>query len=252
MAMLAGYGTFFLEAMLPEIPTRGRVLSVARMAVTWDADDLRGHLERLGVSYDKAVLRKIRDAGHMFSTEEFFRLLGFRDYQDIDLDESERTSLVHDLNSPVPTNLHEQFDLVFENGTIEHIFDIKTAMGNIAHMVKTGGHVCHGSPLDAFNHGFYNFSINFFHDFYRANGFVDLRFFLVRYASDWHSNQRVIAERLDYTHEEFYISPEIYQSDFDKMYVACLARKAEHLVETRVPQQAGYDPELGLDSRLNR
>lgn len=250
MAMLAGYGTFFLEAVLPHLSARESALCVARMSVTWDADDLRGHLRRLGVSYDESLLDEIRARGHYFSTREFFGLLGFRCFDDIDFDSSQGVSIIHDLNTPVSEELHGRYDLVFENGTIEHIFDIKTAIGNIAHMVKVGGHVCHGSPLDAYNHGFYNFSINFFNDFYRANGFSDLKFFLVRYSSNWHENQSVLAEPLEYTHEEFYVNPEMNQSDHDKMYISCLAKKVEHVEETRIPIQAAYDTSLDLESRL--
>ena len=252
MAMLAGYGTFLLEAILPQIASRGRVLSLARMSITWDADDLKGHLERLRYDYDRAVLDQIRSQGHYFSTEEFFRLVGFRHYDDIDIDAASGVTIVHDLNDPVPAALHQRFDLVCENGTIEHIFDTRAVMGSIAHLVKVGGYVSHGSPLDAFNHGFYNFSINFFHDFYRMNGFEEFRFYLVRYAANWHENQRVVVRPLEYTHEEFYIEPDVYDSDFNKFYLGCLARKAEHVSETRTPIQAAYDPALGLDSRLSR
>lgn len=252
MAMLAGYGVFLMETVLPRVQTRRSVLSVARMAMTWDAGALRGELERLKIDYDAAVLEKIRAQGHHFSTQEFFQLLGFESYDDIDIDASEGVSIVHDLNIPSPASLHNRYDLVSENGTIEHLFDIKTAMGNIAHMVKVGGHVCHGSPLDAFNHGFYNLSINFFNDFYRANGFTDLEFFLIRYATNWHENQNVMVERVEWTHEEFYINPEIYQQPLNKFYVSCTARKEKHVEPTVTPIQAAYDPRLGLDSRLTR
>jgi hypothetical protein len=252
MAMLAGYGTFLLEAVLPQVPSRRNMLGVARMAVTWNVDHLVEQLSRLGITYDSRVVDEIRARNHMFTTAEFFRLVGFERYDDIDLDDSEGVTIVHDMNTPVPADLHERYDFVFENGTIEHIFDLKTAMGNIAHMVRTGGWVSHGAPLDALNHGFYNFSINFFNDFYRANGFDDLQFYLVRYAANWHQNQNVLVEPLGYTHEEFYFSPEMYSSEFNKTYIACLARKVEHVVPVRTPTQASYDPAAGLDSRLTR
>lgn len=252
MAMLAGYGTFLLEAVIPRVTVRDRVLSVARMSITWDADDLEAHLRRTGVAYDSGTLARIRARGHVFTTREFFELLGFAEYEDIDLDPDEGVSIVHDLNTPVPQRLNQRFDLVFENGTIEHVFDLRTAMDNIARMVKIGGWVSHGSPLDAFNHGFYNLSMNFFNDYYRANGFTDLEFFLVRYSADWHRDQTVTVQPLEYTHEEFYVDPDVYDSPHNKMYIACVARKIEHVDPPRVPIQAAYDPALALDSRLTR
>jgi hypothetical protein len=252
MAMLAGYGRFLMEVILPEIKSRERVLSVSRMSMAWIVDDFLTQIKHLNLDYDTAIFEQIKQQNGYFTTDEFFRLLGFSEYEDIDVDSSEGVSVVHDMNTPVPIRLHERYDFICENGTIEHIFDIKTAMGNIAHMVKVGGVVSHGSPMDAFNHGFYNFSINFFNDFYRANGFSDLQFYLVRYAANWRENQSVMVEPIDYTHEEFYIDPSIYTSELNKMYISCSARKIEHVHETRVPTQAAYNPALGLSSRLTR
>lgn len=250
MAIIGGYALFLIESVLPAVLSRRNMLSISRMSIGWDIDDLTKHLDKLGLSYDKDMVNKIRAMNSRYSGKEFFRLLGFEDYEDLDFDPSEGASIIHDMNTPVPKDLHDRFDFVFENGSIEHIFDIKTAISNIAHMVKVGGVVSHGSPLDAFNHGFYNFSINFFNDFYRANGFTDLTFFIVRYASDWQINQRVHVEAIPYTHEEFYFKPEVYQSPLDKAYIACLARKIEHVAVIRTPTQAAYDHKLNLSSRL--
>jgi len=250
--MLAGYGMFLMEAVLPRVSQRERMLGIARMSVTWNPDDLITQAERLGYRADPQVAARIRQQSGYFTSREFFELLGFASYEDIDFDGADGATIKHDLNTPVPVELHERYDFLFENGTIEHIFDLKTAMGSLAQMVKVGGTVSHGSPLDAFNHGFYNFSINLFHDFYRANGFTDFEFFLVRYAANWHADQNVEVERLEYTHEEFYVNPESYTKPLNKMYIATVARKERHVPVTQVPIQAAYDPALGLDSRLVR
>ena len=228
------------------------MLGISRMSISWNIEDLIGHLDRLGHPHDKKTAEKIRAMNSRYSGKEFFELLGFERYDDLDFDSSEGATIQHDMNTPVPERLHNKYDFIFENGTIEHIFDIKTAMGNIARMARVGGGVSHGSPLDAFNHGFYNFSINFFNDFYRANGFTDLKFFIVRYASDWRKNQNTSVEAVPYTHEEFYVKPEVYKGSLDKAYIACFARKAKDVAEIVTPIQAAYDRSLGLSSRLNR
>ena len=84
-----------------------------------------------------------------FTSKEFFHLLKFRSYTDIDFDASTRCDIVHDLNIELSAEHFDRYDFVFENGTLEHIFDVKTAVGNIARCVRTGGHVCHISPLTA-------------------------------------------------------------------------------------------------------
>ena len=217
----------------------------------WDIDDLIGKLDERNYAYDHAVAEKIRAMDHRFTSNEFFTLLGFKKYEDMDIDAVDGASIMHDMNTPVPEELHNRFDFVVENGTLEHLFDIKTAISNIARMVRVGGIVSHGSPLDALNHGFYNFSINFFNDFYRANGFTDLEFYIVRYSSNWRHNQNVHVENLPYTHDEFLFNPDIYKTDMDKAYIACRATKVEHVAKIRSPIQAAYDRELQISSRLN-
>ncbi len=88
-----------------------------------------------------------------YTGEELFRLVGFEEYTDVDFDASE-VKIIHDFNQPIPEDWHCQYDYVFENGTIEHIFDVKQAIFNVAQLVSVGGYVSHASPLDAFNHGF--------------------------------------------------------------------------------------------------
>lgn len=249
MAMLAGTGLFIIQHVLPRVKN-GSVLSIARMSMGWDVDDIVKNLEERGLPYSAAAAERMRAQNSLYTSREFFELLGFESYTDIDFDPNEGCSIIHDLNEPLPDDQSCKYDLVIENGTLEHIFDIKTALGNVARAVAEGGMVCHVSPLDAFNHGFYNFSLNVFNDFYRVNGFDDFQFFGYRYSQRWQQDQTVVAEQIEYTHEEFYFDPGIYTSPYNKLGVAFIATKKKHVPETVVPVQAAYDRELNLPSRL--
>jgi hypothetical protein len=76
--------------------------------------------------------------------------------------------LVADLNFP---HSFGEFDLVIDPGTIEHCFNIATAVINAAQSVKVGGHIVHVNPVTMVNHGFYNLCPTFYYDFYLENGF---------------------------------------------------------------------------------
>lgn len=247
MAMLAGSGLFIIRHVLPRVTSRDRVLSIARMLMSWDVDDVIKELRMHSQPYDTEVEAQIRAAGSLYTSREFLTLLNFREYDDIDFDDSEGCTIIHDMNEPLSDQYFNSFDLVVENGTIEHIFDIRTAIGNIARCVKVGGIICHLSPLDAFNHGFYNFSINFFNDFYAANGFEDFEIFVCKSAKNWAKDQRLIVAKVPYTHEEFYIDP----APHNKFGIAFIARKAKHFNEVVTPIQAAYNRSLALSSRLN-
>ena len=71
--------------------------------------------------------------------------------------------MIHDLNLPVPPELHERYDLIIDGGTLEHVFHVPIAMENCMKMTKTGGHVVIITNINNLvGHGFYHFSPDFF------------------------------------------------------------------------------------------
>ncbi len=77
----------------------------------------------------------------------------------MDFSSYEGATLLHDLSTPVAKELHRAFDVVIEAGTIEHVFDIKTALANVMEMVSIGGTLFISTPANNFcGHGFYQLS----------------------------------------------------------------------------------------------
>lgn len=115
---------------------------------------------------------QVADAGaKVVEAEHFFALLGY-DLEVLDIAQARGGEILHDLNQPVPASLHRRYALVIDPGTLEHCFEIAQAAKNIVEMVAAGGCVFHGNPLNMYNHGFYNLSPTWYHDFYAANGFA--------------------------------------------------------------------------------
>ena len=99
-----------------------------------------------------------------------FEAMGFQ-LDVMDLVEARGGEIIQDLNLPVSQELHAQFAAVIDGGTLEHCFNIGQAALSAAAMTAAGGFVLHGNPVNMFNHGFYNLSPVWYHDFYAANGF---------------------------------------------------------------------------------
>ncbi len=104
--------------------------------------------------------------------DSFFSLYGDVKVDVIDYAQYEGSEIVHDMSEPVPDTLRNQYDVVIDGGTTEHIFDIASGLFNCARMVKLGGVAYHNVPLNMLNHGFYNISPTLFFDFYEDNGFA--------------------------------------------------------------------------------
>ena len=75
-----------------------------------------------------------------------------------------------DLNQPV--KLDRQFDLVHNNGTLEHIFDIAQCFRSIHDLTRPGGLMIHHAPFVGWvDHGFYSLHPTLFWDLAEANGY---------------------------------------------------------------------------------
>jgi hypothetical protein len=113
------------------------------------------------------------------SDKEFFKLLGFEGVFSCDVSAYEKADVILDLNLPVPQELHERFDVIYDGGTMEHIFNVPRVIANIHAMLKAGGRVIHIAPAsNMVDHGFYSFSPTFFSDYYKANSYELLTLYL--------------------------------------------------------------------------
>jgi SAM-dependent methyltransferase len=91
----------------------------------------------------------------------------------LDASAFEGAEIVHDLNQPVGENLKQRFDVVYDGGTLEHVFNFPVALQNCMEMVREGGRfITHTCANNWCGHGFYQFSPELFYSvFCEDNGF---------------------------------------------------------------------------------
>ncbi|MCP5520781.1 MAG: hypothetical protein H7A46_04465 [Verrucomicrobiales bacterium] len=116
-------------------------------------------------------------------SEPFWQALGVEDLSTLDASDFEGATFVHDLNQPVPEELHASYDAVCDFGTIEHVFNFPTALASCMQLVKVGGRfITHTTANNFCGHGFYQFSPElFFRALGPANGFEVERMVAVEY-----------------------------------------------------------------------
>jgi len=173
----------------------------------------------------------------------FFKSLGFDEVSSLDGSDFEGATFVQDLNKvPVPDHLWGKFDVIYELGTMEHIFHLPNVLSNIHYMLKVGGCVVHGSPCsNAFQHGFYMFSPCFFYDYYQANGFEILDSWLIRYRVN-RNRELTTCEVLECLPESPVLNALNYIGSLDAKYYAfnIIVRKTASSTSGIVPQQGYY------------
>jgi hypothetical protein len=99
--------------------------------------------------------------------------MGASSVEALDASAYEGAARLHDLNEPVPAAWHEQFDLVLDGGTLEHVFNLPAALKSAMQMLKPMGRLVSITvPNNWCGHGFYQFSPElFFRACSPANGF---------------------------------------------------------------------------------
>lgn len=141
-----------------------------------------GTLGRQGIwTEEDAMARNLRDFGFAAATwpkgsfaEPFFQLLGAQEIVSFDASDYEGATVVHDFNLPLDRQFAEHFDVMFDGGSLEHVFNVPVALANCMSMVKVGGYYISSHPCNNFfGHGFYQFSPElYFRVFSPENGFA--------------------------------------------------------------------------------
>jgi hypothetical protein len=130
-----------------------------------------------------ACLPQGRDphAGGSFVTAaEFLDALGVHEVTSIDIPGSEHPpDFLHDLNRPLGPEFEERFNLVIDPGTMEHVFDVRSGLTNVTRSLAIGGAVIHFVPIYSYNGGYFSINPSVLHDFYGANGFADIRSYII-------------------------------------------------------------------------
>jgi hypothetical protein len=161
-----------LEAKARHGVSLTRTATLGRQELFVGENALRGILQSFGYSLSEAECADLvhRDRGF---AESLLTYLGAEEVRSFDVSDYEGATDLHDFNARVDPELHGEFDLVFDSGTLQHIFFATTALENCMKMVRVGGHLIVMSPANnRLGHGFYQFSPEFyFRSLTAENGF---------------------------------------------------------------------------------
>src|SRR5215469_2202475 len=151
-----------------------RMLTIGRQSLCLHLDEL----DLLTAARNRATAGSVALPGECLGfgagAEPFLRaFLGATSVEALDYSDYEGAQHVHDMNEPVPEAMVGHFDVVYDGGALEHIFNFPTAIANLMRMTKVGGRVFMSTPANNFfGHGFYQFSPELmFRVFAPENGF---------------------------------------------------------------------------------
>lgn len=166
----------------------GKILTAGKQDVYATEDDLQRWAREMGFQLKPAVEMSLSDKKE-FKEKRFitatalFQSLGFDAIDSMDYSDFEGCTIMHDLNKDVSDALHDKYDLIFDGGTSEHIFNLPKVFENYNKMLKVGGRMIHSSPSSNYtDHGFYMFSPTLFYDYYSANKWNIIDSFFIKHS----------------------------------------------------------------------
>jgi hypothetical protein len=134
-----------------------------------------GHQEYLegadGLSQYLVNRRLVQTAGEALALAKgqkpyadwIFQLLGAGKVSVLDHSSYEGASILHDMNTAIPDKWKQSFSVVYDGGTLEHIFHYSIALKNAMELVRPGGHLLIQTPANNFfGHAFYQLSPELF------------------------------------------------------------------------------------------
>lgn len=160
---------FLLEAKIQGV-TFDNLATIGRSTLYVSTDDMIGLMS----TYDVSPSKTFNNTGSSHTVaDDFFGMLGAKNITSIDISNYEGANTLHDMNLPIPDDLANSFDVVYDGGSLEHVFNFPQAMKNCMEMVKVGGRmIIETMANNLMGHGFYQFCPELF---YRclcpANGF---------------------------------------------------------------------------------
>jgi len=128
-------------------------------------------------------------SGRYIDTQVIFKQFKIKVYT-LDFSDFEGADFILDLNI-IAQEISHTFDIVFDGGTLEHVYHLDNAMQNIGNFTKVAGLTIHLNPTsNHVDHGFYSFSPTFFNDYYKNNDYEIIDHYLIEldllhYCSSW-------------------------------------------------------------------
>ena len=218
-------------------PFTGPVLGYGIQAMNIGFEGTLRMFAAVGLQPDPAGMTDPPPPSEYIDFERLVRLMGLGELQTLDVSDYEGAEIVADLNLPVPPELRGRFGWIIDGGTMEHVFDVRQGMQNTADMLRPGGRAIHISPANNYvNHGFTQLSPAFYHGYYAANGFDDVRGIMIvqpranMVTTDWNF--------LQYDHATMGGLDAMLCSEETQIAIYFSARKTAASTSDRVPDQA--------------
>lgn len=156
----------FLLWLISKGEALGDTITIGRLGVFLPEGTFEADSTRFGITTPEGGWEPILNAPFC---DPILSALGANSVSALDFSDYEGANVIHDLNQPIPEELHEKYDLLFDSGSLEHVFNVPAALRNYVHLVREGGLLVLDLPVDGCSgHGFFQFSPELFYRYFTS------------------------------------------------------------------------------------
>lgn len=172
----------------------------------------------------------------------FTELLGYDRLDALDASDFEGANIVHDLNEPLPAELSGKYDLAYNGGTLEHVFNLPDALRNFMALVRPGGWIYFSGPSNNLSgHGFYQFSPELIYRVFSPQNGFEPRFIRLVESRLYHAPERTPHPRAYDVVDPASIGGRVNVLGGLPLNVVTLARRSSDILPFEItPQQSDY------------
>jgi hypothetical protein len=125
-------------------------VTIGRQALSFGPRDLARVLAAHGLLNHASARRDLlQQLGQCeWHAEPLFRQLGAAEVHSLDVSDYEGADILWDLNQPILPELEARFTVLFDGGSLEHVFNAPVALMSYMRMVRPGGHLLLALPAN--------------------------------------------------------------------------------------------------------
>jgi len=169
-------------------PISGDVIFIGRQTTYFTPAELVALLRSYGHAVDAAAIEIDRstinrqqgqEGKGLVADRSVFRALGVESIRALDVSGYEGAEIVHDLNEPLPENLHGCADFVVDGSTLDNVFDPATCLRSMAALLRPGGRLLTINAYTTQQTAYTLCSPPWYFDYFVENGFADCRVYVI-------------------------------------------------------------------------
>lgn len=239
----------------------GKYLSIGRHTVNIDRVSLEAIFSEFGFSNEK--IRELyenkkfdnltRHASQTILDSDLLNCFSNAKYISLDRSNYEGAEVIHDMNTPIPKHLFEQYDFIYNGSCMDNVFDPVTFIKNTSKMLKPNGRIIHIEVAGSVPGAFLMYSPEWFFSYYAINNFVDCKVFVTIAEEEGNNTHTFDTELFSwqpyYERNENYKIIEACKSIKGLMHVIVVAEKGVNSTSDLNPIQMQYLDENTTDWR---